>query len=58
MVRGLVRMEEGKEVFGGDGVFVGDVVKFESIGVVFEGIDVLIIFISVVFKLKFGFDFI
>lgn len=54
---GLVRMEEGKMVFGGEGLFVGDILNFEFLILVFEGIDGLIILISVVLKLKFGFDF-
>nr|PNR40565.1 hypothetical protein PHYPA_017968 [Physcomitrium patens] len=56
VARGLVRTEEGKEALGGDGVFVGDVVKPESIGAAFEGIDALIILTSAVPKPKPGFD--
>lgn len=58
VVCGLVWMEEFKvKVGGGDGVFVGDVMKVEFLSVVFVGIDVLVIIMSVVLKMKLGFDF-
>lgn len=57
VVCGLVWMEEVKVKLGGKGVFIGDVIKVDILSVVFEGIDVLIIIMSVVLKMKFGFDF-
>lgn len=54
--RGLVRTEEGKADRGGEGVFIGDVTKPESITPAFEGIDALVITTSAVPKMKPGFD--
>lgn len=55
-VRGLVRNEEGKIALGGEGVFVGDVTKPETLTSAFEGIDALVIATSAVPKMKPGFD--
>lgn len=55
-VRGLVRSEEGKIALGGEGVFVGDVTKPETLTSAFEGIDALVIASSAVPKMKPGFD--
>lgn len=55
-VRGLVRTDEGKTSLGGEGVFVGDVTKPETLTSAFEGIDALVIASSAVPKMKPGFD--
>ena len=57
VARGLVRTEEGKAALGGgDGLFVGDISKPETLAPAFEGIDALIILTSAVPKMKPGFD--
>ncbi|CAK9202088.1 unnamed protein product [Sphagnum troendelagicum] len=54
VARGLVRTEEAS--LGGDGVFVGDITKPESLTPAFEGIDALVIVTSAVPKMKPDFD--
>ncbi|XP_024396768.1 uncharacterized protein At5g02240 [Physcomitrium patens] len=56
VVRGLVRTEEVKAKLGGEGVFIGDITKPETLSAAVEGIDALIITTSAVPKMKPGFD--
>ena len=56
VARGLVRTEEGKNLFGGEGAFIGDITKPDTLTPAFDGIDALIILTSAVPKPKPGYD--
>ncbi|KAL3678444.1 hypothetical protein R1sor_021400 [Riccia sorocarpa] len=55
-LRGLVRSEESKAKLGGDGIYIGDITKPETLKEAFSGINALIILTSAVPKMKPGFD--
>lgn len=55
--KGLVRSEESKaKIGGGDGVYIGDITKPETLPLAFANIDALVIVTSAVPKMKPGFD--